>query len=214
MVRPRLNSASINAKARAKRMAEFARRFPEVSDMSVIDLGGFPDFWLASEVRPRHVTVVNLDPINGASIADGGLDPELPWLTCIVADACRYHGAPADLVFSNSLLEHVGGIANREALAGTVRRLAPHHWVQTPYRYFPIEPHWRIPGFQFLPLPARSRLGRRRWTQNVELPADEALHESVWTELLSITEMRYLFPESEIWFERYAGLVKSLVAVK
>ena len=36
----------------------------------------------------------------------------------------------------------------------------------------------------------------------------------MWTELLSITEMRHLFPESEIWFERYAGLVKSLVAVK
>lgn len=214
MARAGLSAASVNAKARAKRMAEFARRFPEIADMTVIDLGGFPGFWLASEVKPRHVTIVNLDPINGASIAAGGLDPELPWLTCVVADACRFDGAAADLVFSNSLLEHVGGIANREALAATVHRLAPHHWVQTPYRYFPIEPHWGIPGFQFLPLPARSRLGRRRWTQRVELPPAEALHESVWTELLSITEMRYLFPESEIWFERYAGLVKSLVAVK
>ena len=27
--------------------------------------------------------------------------------------------------------------------------------MQTPYRYFPIEPHWLFPGMQFLPLPVR-----------------------------------------------------------
>ncbi len=34
-------------------------------------------------------------------------------------------------------------------------------WVQTPYRYFPIEPHWIFPGFQFLPLSARTEISRR-----------------------------------------------------
>jgi len=32
-------------------------------------------------------------------------------------------------------------------------------------------------------------------------------------ELIGVTEMRSYFPNSEIWFERYAGLVKSLVAI-
>ena len=33
------------------------------------------------------------------------------------------------------------------------------------------------------------------------------------TELISATEMRTYFPTSEIWFERVAGIPKSLVAI-
>ena len=33
-------------------------------------------------------------------------------------------------------------------------------------------------------------------------------------ELISATEMRAYFPINEIWFERLAGIPKSLVAVK
>ncbi len=33
-------------------------------------------------------------------------------------------------------------------------------------------------------------------------------------ELISATEMRMYFPESEIWSERIAGLPKSLVSIK
>ena len=29
--------------------------------------------------------------------------------------------------------------------------------VQTPYRYFPVEPHWLFPGLQFLPMGLRAR---------------------------------------------------------
>ena len=73
-------------------------------------------------------------------------------------------GAPMsyDVVFSNSLLEHVGGHAQRAALAREVRSLAPRHWVQTPYRYFPLEPHWLFPGMQF-PLEAQAEF----WKQMV-----------------------------------------------
>ena len=40
------------------------------------------------------------------------------------------------------MLEHVGAHSQRQQLADNVHDLADRYWVQTPYRYFPIEPHW------------------------------------------------------------------------
>ena len=107
------------------------------------------------------------------------------------------------------------GTPPRVALAGQVRALAPYHWVQTPYRYFPVEPHYLFPGLQFLPLRARTAVAER-WPLQHTRPATrtEASNELQWTELLSISEMRTYFPDSEIFKERLAGLVKSLVAVR
>ena len=41
----------------------------------------------------------------------------------------------------------------------------------------------------------------------------EAAEEVASVELISATEMRTYFPTSEIWFERLAGIPKSLVAI-
>ena len=77
-----------------------------------------------------------------------------------IGDACDPVGAVGgrsfDLVYSNSVIEHVGGHQRRELFAQAVRDLAPSHWVQTPYRYFPLEPFWLFSAFQFLPLPSRA----------------------------------------------------------
>jgi hypothetical protein len=119
-----------------------------------------------------------------------------------------------DLVFSNSLIEHLGGPARRAQFADVVYGLAPRHWIQTPYRYFPIEPHWLFPGFQFLPLNARGWL-TRRWplTHTTSKDPDEAIETALSVDLLSVTEMRHLFPESSIVHERLGPMTKSIVAV-
>jgi hypothetical protein len=156
-------------------------------------------------VRPREVTVVNLDGEAG-DVSRGVYN--------VVADACTYDGPEVDLVVSNSLIEHVGGVGPRTQLAATVRRLAPKQWIQTPYRYFPLEPHWMFPGMQFLPLNVRARLAQRHWTVGTQMSADHAMHEARWTELIGVTEMQQLFPDATIWRERVAGLTKSIVAIK
>ena len=150
-------------------------------------------------------------------------DPADPTLVPVTGDACRARavlaeagvGGAFDLVFSNSLLEHVGGHAQRRALAEEVRALAPRHWVQTPYRYFPVEPHWLFPGMQFLPVAARARVARS-WPLVHTLPAslDEAVSDVLWTELVGVTELRSYFPDSRVVRERMGGLTKSIVAVR
>ena len=87
------------------------------------------------------------------------------WLHNVLGDACdlpsALRGQRFDLVFSNSVIEHVGGHSRRAAFADSVHALSDHHWVQTPYRYFPLEPHFLFPGFQFLPLRAKAEVTLR-----------------------------------------------------
>lgn len=181
--------------------------------MTLIDLGGYYWNWVSAPVRPKSVVVVNVD---GRRFED-----EPPWVETVTADACEL---PAylferkfDIVYSNSLLEHVGGHWRRQRLAQAVRRLAPHHWVQTPARSFPLEPHFLFPGFQFLPAQLRARLCRS-WLFS---PGHD--QRSLWRdhlrtvldiELVSVTEMEYLFPGSDLYRERFAGMTKSVTAVR
>jgi hypothetical protein len=202
--------ASLAARARRNRWNELVSRFPALDSMRVLDLGGVPAQWTRRPIRPAQVVTVNLEshpPV------------EEPWIVAVRGDACDLP-APVrserfDLVYSNSVLEHVGGHARRVAFAESVHAAADHHWVQTPYRYFPVEPHWLFPGFQFLPVRARVALSER-WPLGHIRSADRstALTDVAWVELIGLTEMRSYFPDSEIWREGFGGLTKSLVAVR
>lgn len=180
--------------------------------MSVIDLGGTAESWLRAPVRPAQVQVVNLEPEPEPS--------ELPaWLRADQGDACDLPATilsgSYDLVFSNSVIEHVGGHAQRMRFAEAVHKLSSRHWVQTPYRYFPVEPHWLFPGFQFLPLSARARVAHR-WplAHSPSASRQDGLAEAMTVELLSRAEMAYYFPHAELKPERILGVVKSLIAVR
>jgi hypothetical protein len=201
---------SLGGNARRRRWELFTELFPDFCEMQVLDLGGTIEAWRRAPVRPRRVVVLNLE------VEDDQEPPD--WASHVQGDACAppeaVSGAQYDLVFSNAVLEHVGGHSARQRFAETVYRLADRHWIQTPYRYFPIEPHWLFPGFQFLPVSTRALLARR-WPLVHTPPTDEhdALNAALWVELISQTEMAYYFPDSRILRERFVGLTKSLIAV-
>ncbi|MFI5896526.1 class I SAM-dependent methyltransferase [Actinoplanes sp. NPDC051513] len=205
---------SVGDRLRSRRAGWLSQQFPDLAEMSVLDLGGRASSWVNAPVRPRHVHIVNLE---GETGLESG---ELPnWAEVDFGDACEL---PAeirkrryDLVFSNSVIEHVGGHERRLRLAEAIHDLAPAHWVQTPYRYFPIEPHFVAPGMQFMPAAAQAAM-LRKWPLVHTPPGDKkgAVESALWVELLGRTQMRYYFPDSELRAERFAGLTKSLIAVR
>jgi hypothetical protein len=203
------STRSLAGRARTRRWHSFAERFPSISEMRVIDLGGTPESWHLAPVRPSAVTIVNLLPLTSDESA----------VDVVQADACDLPAGLRrerfDLVYSNSLIEHVGGHSQRQRLAEAIDALAERHWVQTPYRYFPVEPHWVFPGMQWFPYEARVQISLRWNRGNVHTYTRQDAQNAVdQVDLLSISQMRRYFPNSSIWHERFAGLVKSVVAVR
>jgi hypothetical protein len=212
-VRDRLADAdagtSVAATLRARRWRLFLELNPDLDHMRVLDLGGTAAYWRAAPCRPDHVTLVNL---SDQSTDEG-------WIDATVGDVCSLPASlrheTFDLIYSNSVIEHVGGHVRREEMAGAINSMATRHWVQTPYRYFPVEPHWLFPGFQFLPTSARARVAKS-WPLMWSRPPDRraAVSNALGVELLDRTQFAFYFPESRMLDERVAGLTKSLIAVR
>jgi hypothetical protein len=166
----------------------------------IVDLGGREDSWQLID-HGFHVTLVNL-PGSNPPVSDPVR------VSSIEADACDlgelFADGSFDAVFSNSVIEHVGGEERQAQFAAQARRLAPAYWIQTPSTLSPIEPHTGIPFYWYLPRFARERV-LSSW--DLRFPGwVEMLRE---TRVLSRRRMRELFPEGQIYVERILGLEKS-----
>ena len=111
------------------------------------------------------------------------------------------------VAFSNSVIEHVPKELQR-AFAAEICRVADRYFVQTPNKWFPIEPHYQLPLVQFLPDRLLKALNRRFSLGWREKGRWEPIA------LLSAHDLRRLFPDAEIHRERVLGVTKSLMAVR
>src|SRR5665811_447595 len=113
-------------------------------------------------------------------------------------------GRRFDIVYSNSVIEHVGGYYQRRQFSESVHQAASRHWIQTPYRYFPVEPHWLFPLFQFLTPRARASIARR-WPLAHGYDPDRSgaanIDRVLSVELLGKYEFQHLFSTSRVIFE-------------
>lgn len=216
---PMSNPRSIERRFRANRFRHVRQlleaALQEKERIEVLDLGGTESYWaIAEEFLDQHrgrvgITLVNNEPID---------PPKNAVFSAVSGDACDarlFAGRRFDLVHSNSVIEHVGEMDRMQAFADNVRRLSDRFFVQTPNFWFPLEPHFRVIGFQWMPLSLRIALMQRR---NLGFfprakTRQEAVNNVAEIRLLDAKMMRRLFPEAELREERVAGLTKSLMAV-
>lgn len=179
----------------------------------ILDVGGRLEHWTAFAdlwaERPLQITLANLE----AAPVD---DPRFSSIAADARDLSMFEDNCFDLVYSNSVIEHVGTWPDQKRMAAEVRRVAPRHYVQTPNYWFPIEPHFRLPFIQWLPEPWR--LAIVQWRACGFYPRatniDEAYGVLGDARLLTFGAMQCLFPDSEIVRERVALLTKSLIAIR
>jgi SAM-dependent methyltransferase len=110
-----------------------------------------------------------------------------------------------DVVFSNSVIEYVGAFSDQERMASEVLRVGKRYYVQTPNRFFPIEPHFLLPGFQFLPRWMKVAMIQRfalGWYDRAAT-REEACCLADEIRLLRRGELRRLFPGGKIMEERF-----------
>jgi SAM-dependent methyltransferase len=193
-------------------MQRFCQAMGVTADTRILDVGGSPETWAMLPVRPK-VTLLNIP----MSITDRSSDME--W---VAGDGCQLPFADKtfDIVFSNSVIEHVGDAERQRAFARETARVGKRYFVQTPDRGFPVEQHLFMPLLHWLP---------RSWQQAIvprftvwehlarPTPDQRAFYLCHYLEdiqLLGAGEMRALFPDAQITRERVLGLPKSLIALR
>jgi len=167
--------------------------------IDVLDLGGRPDYW-------ANVGFDNIAQIRLLNNDESELDREAPEGIFVkeIGDARylkHYADQSIDLVHSNSLIEHVGGWPDMCSVADEAMRVGLSGWMQTPAWEFPIEPHFRLPFLHWFAQPMRRKmlsLSRDYGSLGVK---DRRRHVDR-INLLSIGEVRALFPGCDVYVER------------
>lgn len=198
---------SIADRARTQRGNRLRTAFPDLERLSVLDLGGTAGYWQHLGIRPAHLTLVNLH------------DTGTPGVRMIIGNACKPPREALDrrydLVLSNSVIDQVGGLEQREQLAHVIRSAGDAYWVQTANRAFPIDAYFLFPYFSYLPERLQVRIVRHWRVTHMHTRDPLLARERVRSMTLqSKADLRALFPGSRIMVERFAGLPKSLIAVR
>lgn len=206
------SSTSVATRLRRQRFQLFLDMLGDAPRVTILDIGGRPAYW---EMMAEGTDLADRLQITLLNIEDNVSTH--PNFTTLVGDGRampQFADGQFDIVFSNSTIEHVGDFADQQRMASEVRRVGRKYYVQTPNRYFPIEPHFVFPFFQFLPIATRAWLLERftlGWMPR-QPNREAALREVRGIRLLGKAEMRKLFPDARIFEERYLGMVKSFVA--
>lgn len=186
---------------RTRRMRAFLTHMRPLPDARVLDLGGTEDMWRMI-AAPLRVTLLNTE-------AAWTRQTRSPPQAHVVGDACdlsRWQDGAFDIVFSNSVIEHVGDDQRVARFAAEARRVGAGYWIQTPCYLFPIEAHTGWPWFWFYPRAVRALLVRWFDRPSARDSRPDPVGETRW---FTLRRLRALFPDGQVYTERVAGLPKS-----
>lgn len=201
---------SLATSMRRKRFVLFEQLVATVpAPMRILDVGGTESFWerMSFVDRPGvSVMILNIEP----------MATHRPHFQAVVGDATNmaiFPDGAFDIVFSNSVIEHVGDFEQQRRMANEVQRVGRRYFLQTPNYYFPLEPHFLFPGFQWLPRATRVALIQRfdlGWIKRIP-ERTQAQQMIDTTRLLRKGELKTLFPRANWYEEKLLGLTKSFV---
>ena len=200
-----------SSRFRRRRIKWFLEVISPKPESKALDVGGYYWFWLETRV-PDRVTLLNPHVIPGLS---GQVHDRF---NCVVGDGCKlaYADKAFDIVFSNSVIEHVGTYERQQAFAAEARRVGRSLWIQTPARSFFVEPHLLTPFIHFFSRSVQARLIRYFTVWGLMTRPTPAQVEGFLNEVRLLTgeEMQALFPDCKILREKWLGFTKSYVAVR
>lgn len=198
---------SIGNYFRNKRFDFFFNKIESLSKpVSILDLGGKINFWEnrgLSGNKNFQITIINLtletSPYSNIETKIGN-----------VLELKNFKNNSFDIVFSNSVIEHLYTFENQKKMAKEVLRIGKKHIIQTPNKYFFIEPHYIIPFFQFIPkkiqlkILTKTKISRlKKWDEKF---AKQYVNE---IRLMKQKELNEIFPNSNIYYEKFLGMTKS-----
>lgn len=200
----------ISLRSRRRKFALFMESMAPTAETKVLDVG--VDDFAFGELSTNESSCGTLnffedmypwqDRITAVGLHEGGRFGEsYPSVRYVRGDALAlpFDDLSFDVVFSNAVIEHVGGVEEQRRFVAEVLRVAPRAFVTTPNRWFPIEVHTRLPLVHWLPDAVSHRaydVARKPWAKRNRLLGPDAL--------------RDLFPRDDV---RIVNLGLTLVAI-
>lgn len=214
--------ASMGSRLRARRsgplQALIKHAYASHGHVRLLDVGGRKNYWniLPEGFLQQHrvtVTVLNLP----GEVQDAD-DETFRHVVGDATDLSQYPDRSFHIAHSNSVIEHVGPWRTAQRFASECRRVAAGLFVQTPYFWFPVEPHYMMPLFHWCPRPIQELMvlklplgygGKKEPNLEAAIQSIEAA-----PRLLDLRSFRLLFPDCTIIKERFFLLTKSLIAYR
>lgn len=201
---------SLSNRLRAKRFELFKKLTASLPrPLSIIDIGGTARFWELCGWAGRddiHITLLNL---TYSKCKHSNIESKIGDAT----NLADYSDQSFDIAFSNSVIEHLFTYQNQVSMAREVQRVGRAYWVQTPNYWFPIEPHFQIPGWQWLPMAVRVAIIRHH-TCGLRGPysdLEQARTSVREVRLMTRRELSRIFPNASIRAERFCSFAKSWI---
>ncbi|TML22455.1 MAG: class I SAM-dependent methyltransferase [Actinobacteria bacterium] len=149
---------AVSLRSRKRKLRLLLDELQPTPETTVLDVGadelGFGDesgcgtlnFFEELYPWPERITALGLH--------DGtGFRRRYPGIRYVQGDACAlpFEDGAFDVVFSNAVIEHVGGRERQRRFVAEALRVGRRVVVTTPNRFFPVEVHTRLPLVHWLP---------------------------------------------------------------
>ena len=149
---------AVSMRSRRRKLELFLDELQPTANTSVLDVGadelafgegdgcGTLNFFEEHYPWPERITALGLH--DGA-----GFRARYPTIGYVQGDACALPFADGefDIIFSNAVIEHVGGRDRQRQFVVEALRVGRRAFITTPNRRFPIEVHTRLPLVHWLP---------------------------------------------------------------
>ena len=202
--------------SRARKLALFNEIMGATKETKVLDVG--------AEVNPNSDKELqfidtyrwkdNLSAVNISTEHISIINKSYPEIKAVVCDACKlpWPDKYFDIVYSNAVIEHVGGFERQKAMAAEIMRVGKRWFVTTPNRWFPFEFHMRLPFVTWLPGNGYLWIGNIVSYNHVRGKYRfGGKHIDLW--LMSARELQECFPDSKIIKQRVTIMAETLIAV-
>lgn len=213
ILRKLANPESTNSLATKTRLKNFNIFKGLLSNLSkplrILDIGGTEQYWEKMNFSRENGIEIILLNLSECQVNY----PNFKSIAGDAKDLSVFKDKEFDIIFSHSVIEHVGGFEDQHRMAEEIKRVGKRYFIQTPNYYFPVEPHFLFPMFQFLPLFLKIWLISHfniGWIGRTP-DKDKALETAKSIRLLCEKELRELFPDATIYREKFFGLTKSFL---
>ena len=149
---------SISLRSRERKLRLFLEELRPTAETTVLDVGadelGFGEGDVCATMNFFEELYPWPERITALGLHDGaGFRTRYPHIPYVQGDACAlpFEDGAFDIVFSNAVIEHVGGRDRQRQFVSEAIRVGRRVFITTPNRRFPIEVHTRLPLVHWLP---------------------------------------------------------------